>query len=202
VTSQAVSLRIRPLEAAGLVVRHRDADDRRRTVLRQVVPILDALAADLSGRRHECRRCQGHVRAFEEASETEEWHRFERLFLPSSSARPKLGDPCGACGVDRVPAAPSGVFARAGASGTRLAGLEVVPLDAIHVLARTTWDVLYDDPHDPVTLRSSFLVRHTEDGWRIAVYLNHESLLELLGGGATRPREPPTAGVPARDVVR
>jgi hypothetical protein len=29
-------------------------------------------------------------------------------------------------------------------------------------------------------LRSSFLVRRTGDGWRIAVYLNHESLLELL----------------------
>jgi hypothetical protein len=40
-------------------------------------------------------------------------------------------------------------------------------------------------PHAPVTLRSSFLLRRTEDGWRIAVYLNHESLLELLGVSAS-----------------
>ncbi len=33
VTSQAVSLRIKPMEEAGLVVRHRDGDDARRTVV-------------------------------------------------------------------------------------------------------------------------------------------------------------------------
>ncbi len=122
---------------------------------------------------------------FEEASESEQWHRFERLFLPTFLSL----DPASATPVERdalIAFLPHrrGVFARAGASGTRLASLEVLPLDDIHVLARTTWDVLYDGPHDPVTLRSSFLVRRTEEGWRIAVYLNHESLLELLGGGA------------------
>jgi hypothetical protein len=121
--------------------------------------------------------------AFEGASESEEWHRFERLFLPTFLSL----DPGTAAPVERdalIAFLPHrrGVFARAGASGTKLATLEVVPLDGIHVLARTTWDVVYDDPHFPVTLRSSFLVRHTEDGWRIAVYLNHESLLELLAG--------------------
>jgi hypothetical protein len=123
--------------------------------------------------------------SFEQASKSEEWHRFERLFLPTFLSL----DPGSATPIERdalIAFLPHrrGVFARAGASGTTLATLEVVPLDAIHVLARTTWDVDYDDPHDPVTLRSSFLVRRTEDGWRIAVYLNHESLLELLADAA------------------
>jgi hypothetical protein len=121
--------------------------------------------------------------AFEEASRTEEWRRFERLFLPTFLSL----DPDSATPVERdalIAFLPHrrGVFARAGASGTRLTGLEVTPLDDSHVLARTSWDVVYDDPHDPVTLRSSFLVRRTEDGWRVAVYLNHESLLVLLAG--------------------
>ncbi len=84
------------------------------------------------------------------------------------------------------------LFARAGASGTRLAGLEVVPLDSIHVIARTTWDVVFDGPHAPVVLRSSFLLRRTEDGWRIAVYLNHESLLGCRES-AVRPEAGPDA---------
>ena len=31
-----------------------------------------------------------------------------------------------------------------------------------------------------MTLRTTFVLRH-EDRWRVAVYLNHGSLLELLG---------------------
>ncbi len=120
--------------------------------------------------------------AFEEASEAEQWNRFEHLFLPTFFSL----DPATATPVERdalIAFLPHrrGVFARAGARGTTLAGLEVVTLDDQHALARTTWDVLYDEPHDPVRLRSSFLLRRTSGGWRIAVYLNHESLLELLG---------------------
>jgi ketosteroid isomerase-like protein len=33
---------------------------------------------------------------------------------------------------------------------------------------------------DPVQLRSTFVLRY-EDRWRIALYLNHGSLLEFLG---------------------
>ena len=122
---------------------------------------------------------------FQEASDSEEWHRFERLFLPTFLSL----DPASATPVERdalIAFLPHrrGLFARAGATGTRMTGLEVVPLDGSHVLARTTWDVLYDGPHAQVTLRSSFLLRRTEDGWRIAVYLNHESLLALPGVSA------------------
>jgi hypothetical protein len=48
------------------------------------------------------------------------------------------------------------------------------------VQARTTWKVLFDHEREPVCLRTTFLLRR-EDRWRIAVYLNHGSLLELLG---------------------
>ncbi len=120
--------------------------------------------------------------AFEAASRSEQWHHYEELFLPTFFSL----DPGVAAPVDRaalIAFLPQrrGLFARAGATGTRLTGLETLPLDALHVLARTTWDVVHDAPHPPVTLRSSFVLRDGPEGWRIAVYLNHESLLELLG---------------------
>lgn len=119
---------------------------------------------------------------FEAASRSEEWERFDRLFLPVFLSL----DPTTAAPIQRdalIAFLPRrrDLFAKAGASGTRLATLEMIELDQLHVLARTTWTVLFDAPHDPVTLRSTFTLRRTEDGWRIAVYLNHESLLELLG---------------------
>lgn len=72
------------------------------------------------------------------------------------------------------------IFERAGATGTTLGSLHVEPLDDNHILARTTWDVVFDHDRDPVALRSTFILRR-EDRWRIAAYLNHGSLLELLG---------------------
>ncbi len=119
---------------------------------------------------------------FEAASQTEEWDRFRGVFLPTFLSL----DPGSAAPVKRedlIAMLPSrrGLLDRAGATGTRLASLDVTALDPIHALARTTWNVVYVGPHDPVTLRSTFLLRHTVDGWRIALYLNHESLLELLG---------------------
>ena len=119
---------------------------------------------------------------FQEASRSEEWQRFERLFLPTFFSL----DPATAAPVDRqmlIAFLPRrrGLFQRAGASGTKLATIDVTPLDPIHAQARTTWTVEYERPHDPVTLRSTFTLRRTDDGWRIAVYHNHESLLQILG---------------------
>lgn len=130
---------------------------------------------------------------FEDASSREEWARFDGLFLPTFLSL----DPATAAPLERqalIGFLPRrrGIFERAGASGTRLATLEVTQLDPIHALARTTWDVLFDRTHDPVTLRSTFLLRHTEDGWRIAVYLNHESLLQLLAPAAPSRADPGT----------
>ena len=122
---------------------------------------------------------------FASASRDEQWDRFDALFLPSFFNL----DPTSAGPVERqalIAFLPRrrGLFESVGATGTELASLDVTELDPRHALARTTWTVLYDGPHDPVTLRSTYLLRRTDDGWRIAVYLNHESLLEILGLGA------------------
>jgi ketosteroid isomerase-like protein len=119
---------------------------------------------------------------FQKASRSGEWQRFERLFLPTFFSL----DPATAAPVDRqmliafLPRRRE-LFQRAGASGTKLTAIDVTALDPIHAQARTTWTVEYDRPHHPVTLRSTFTLRRTDDGWRIAVYHNHESLLQLLG---------------------
>lgn len=121
---------------------------------------------------------------FEEASRDEAWDRYGDLFLPEFMNL----DPGSAGAVardDLIAFLPrrKGLFERAGATGTMLASLEVEPLDDRHVLARTTWDVVFDHDHhhdrDPVVLRSTFVLRR-EERWRVAVYLNHASLPELL----------------------
>jgi ketosteroid isomerase-like protein len=128
---------------------------------------------------------------FERAARSQEWGRYEQLFLPTFLSL----DPATATPIERdalIAFLPRrrDLFDRAGASGTRLSTLEIIELDPIHALARTTWAVEYDQPHEPVTLRSTFTLRRTENGWRIAVYLNHESLLELLGLNPTQVASP------------
>jgi hypothetical protein len=119
---------------------------------------------------------------FEEASRAEEWERFEHLFLPTFlSLDPTVAAPVERAALIAFLPRRRSLFDRAGASHTRLATLDITELDALHVLARTTWTVVFQQPHDPVILRSTFTLRRTDEGWRIAVYLNHESLLELLG---------------------
>nr|AQQ75073.1 hypothetical protein [uncultured bacterium] len=118
---------------------------------------------------------------FDDASRNEDWMRCGDMFaqqfltMDPTSATPVARDNL----VAFLPHRKS-IFNRAGATGTTLGSLDVEPLDSNHVLARTTWDVVFDRDHDPVALRSTFILRR-EDRWRIAVYLNHDSLLELLG---------------------
>ena len=121
---------------------------------------------------------------FEQASAREGWAHYGDLFLADfmnidpSTAAPLARDDL----IAFLPLRRS-VFERAGATGTRLAGVQVRTLDTVHALASTRWDVLFDHDHPPVTLETTFLLRH-EDRWRIAVYLNHHSLLELLASTA------------------
>jgi hypothetical protein len=118
---------------------------------------------------------------FERASAEEDWAHYGELFLESflnldpGTAGPVARD-------DLVAFLPhrKGVFDRAGATGTRLRTLRVEPLDAAHALARTTWEVIFASERSPVVLETTFVLRR-EERWRIAVYLNHGSLLELLG---------------------
>jgi ketosteroid isomerase-like protein len=117
---------------------------------------------------------------FEHAAAEEDWARYGDMFLTDFLNM----DPAAAAPLARddliafLPLRKS-VFERAGAIGTRLASIQVRTLDATHALVSTTWDVLFDHDRPPVTLDTTFLLRH-EDRWRIAVYLNHRSLPELL----------------------
>ena len=118
---------------------------------------------------------------FESASRDQDWSRYEEMYLPEFLNL----DPSSASTVardDLIAFLPhrKRVFERARATGTTLTSLTIERLDARHVLARTTWDVAFDHDRTAVTLRSTFLLRR-EDRWRIAVYLNHDSLLENLG---------------------
>jgi hypothetical protein len=125
---------------------------------------------------------------FADASASEDWARYGELFLATfmnldtNGAGPVARD-------DLIAFLPQrkGIFARAGATGTRLVSLEVRALDDRHAIAETTWSIDYDAgraPADPALLHSTFLLR-LEDQWRIAVYLNHNNLLELLGLAGT-----------------
>jgi hypothetical protein len=117
---------------------------------------------------------------FEEASRAEAWARYGELFLPAFlSLDPESGRPVSRDDLIAFLPHRKALFDRAGATGTVLASLEAETMDSRHVLARTSWDVLFDHQREPVVLRSTFLLRR-EDRWWIAVYLNHESLLELL----------------------
>ena len=123
---------------------------------------------------------------FENASDAEDWARYGDMFPSSSFWKPVPGltgqelwarDDL----VASVPAAPQSRIRSA-----RARPAHDSPTCAsrgstnIHVLARTTWDVVFDHEHASVQLRSTYVLRH-EDRWRIAMYLNHGSLLDLLG---------------------
>jgi hypothetical protein len=118
---------------------------------------------------------------FEAASRDQDWARYGDLFL----SRFLSLDPASAGPVDRddliafLPTRKQ-IFDRSGATDTVLSALVVEDLDDHHVLARTTWDVVFDHDRAPAVLESTFILR-LEDRWRIAVYLNHGSLLEVLG---------------------
>jgi hypothetical protein len=121
---------------------------------------------------------------FADASTNEDWTSYGDLFLPAflsidpSSAAPVARE-------DLIAFLPQrkGIFDMAGATGTTLASLDVLALDGRHAIAETRWSIQYvagRAPATPVFLHSTFVLR-LEDRWRIAVYLNHNNLMELLG---------------------
>jgi hypothetical protein len=108
-------------------------------------------------------------------------------------------DPASAASVSRealLAALPmrAKYFGSLGVDGMDLATVAETPLDAIHTLARTTWSVRFSPgvTATPLTVSSTFLLRHGDDGWRIVAYLNHQDVTAAIrsstgGGGCQVP---------------
>jgi hypothetical protein len=79
----------------------------------------------------------------------------------------------------------------AGVGRASLTNLTYSNLDEHYLLVHTTWRAERQGGsagHHSVTLRSTFILRHTEDGLRIVFYLNHQDLAEMLADEETSVR--------------
>lgn len=75
----------------------------------------------------------------------------------------------------------SAMFAAAGVRGLSLERLEAQALDDRHQLVVTSWTTELEDPHtDPLTLRSTYVIRLVDESWRIVLYLNHDDIAAEL----------------------
>ena len=74
------------------------------------------------------------------------------------------------------------LFEAIGCDGLELADLSEIPLDNLHTLVRTSWNLRMheDPPRGPICLRSTFLLRKDDGAWRIALYLNHQDMNKLF----------------------
>ena len=73
------------------------------------------------------------------------------------------------------------LFGSVGATGCRLRDLHAHPVGEQHVLADTSWDVVFEDVSaEPLVLHASYLLRRDADDWSVVVYLNHQDLGDLL----------------------
>ena len=74
------------------------------------------------------------------------------------------------------------LFEGIGSDGLELADICEIPLDDLHTLVRTSWNLRMrqEPPRGPVCLRSTFILRKDDGAWRIAVYLNHQDMNELF----------------------
>ena len=74
------------------------------------------------------------------------------------------------------------LFEAIGSDGMELADISELPLDDLHTLVRTSWNLRMRNqpPRDPVCLRSTFILRKDDGAWRIALYLNHQDMNKLF----------------------
>ena len=74
------------------------------------------------------------------------------------------------------------LFQAIGCDGLELADISEIPLDDLHTLVRTSWNLRMneDPPGGPICLRSTFLLRKDDGAWRIALYLNHQDMNKLF----------------------
>jgi hypothetical protein len=74
------------------------------------------------------------------------------------------------------------LFEAIGSEGLELAEISEMPLDDLHTLVRTSWNLRMRDepPGDPICLRSTFILRKDDRAWRIVLYLNHQDMNKLF----------------------
>jgi hypothetical protein len=74
------------------------------------------------------------------------------------------------------------LFEAIGSDGLELADISELPLDDLHTLVRTSWNLRMrnEPPRDPVCLRSTFILRKDDQAWRIVLYLNHQDMTKLF----------------------
>jgi hypothetical protein len=74
------------------------------------------------------------------------------------------------------------LFEAIGSDGLELADINELPLDDLHKLVRTSWNLRmrHQPPRDPVCLRSTFILRKDDGAWRIVLYLNHQDMTKLF----------------------
>src|SRR5262249_45607359 len=74
------------------------------------------------------------------------------------------------------------LFEAIGGDGLELADISELPLDDLHTLVRTSWNLRMrnQSPPDPVCLRSTFILRKEDGTWRIVLYLNHQDMTKLF----------------------
>ena len=74
------------------------------------------------------------------------------------------------------------LFESIGGDGLELADISELPLDDLHTLVRTSWNLrMRNQPRGgPVCLRSTFILRKDDRAWRIVLYLNHQDMSKLF----------------------
>jgi hypothetical protein len=74
------------------------------------------------------------------------------------------------------------LFEAIGSDGLELADISELPLDDLHTLVRTSWNLRMRNvpPRDPICLRSTFILRKDDGAWRIVLYLNHQDMNKLF----------------------
>lgn len=74
------------------------------------------------------------------------------------------------------------LFEAIGSDGLELADISEMPLDDLHTLVRTSWNLRMHEepPRGPICLRSTFILRKDDGAWRIVLYLNHQDMNALF----------------------
>jgi hypothetical protein len=74
------------------------------------------------------------------------------------------------------------LFHAIGSDGLELADITEMPLDDLHTLVQTSWNLRMhqEPPRGPICLRSTFILRQDDGAWRIVLYLNHQDMNKLF----------------------